>query len=156
MLSKPKYGWSDFKLDGTSTYELSYLDDIAFEWLDQAIHGLETMQPFCVKGFLEPKRFLCMVSYWNCHIVIEDEEREPLQTDAVITECSHTSMLAFCKLLYQDISENIEPWASFTDYGYGELYPLTEKVTLLHDKLNTLKHLIVSREDCFGADRCFL
>lgn len=50
MLSKPKYGWSDFKLEGTSTYGLSYLDDIAFEWLDQATHGLKTMQPFYVKG----------------------------------------------------------------------------------------------------------
>ena len=42
MLTKPVYGWSDFQLDGTSTYGLSYLDDIAFEWVDQAIHGLET------------------------------------------------------------------------------------------------------------------
>ena len=70
MLSKPKYGWSDFCLEGTSVYGLSYLDDIAFEWLDQAIHGLKAMQPFCVKAFLEPRRFLCMVSYHNCHIVI--------------------------------------------------------------------------------------
>ena len=46
-----------FQLDHTSVYGLSYLDDIAFEWIDQAIHGLETMMPFCVKGFLEPDRF---------------------------------------------------------------------------------------------------
>ena len=57
MLTKPVNGWSDFQLDHTSVYGLSYLDDIAFEWIDQAIHGLETMMPFCVKGFLEPDRF---------------------------------------------------------------------------------------------------
>ena len=68
MLSKPKYGWSDFQLEGTAVYSLSYLDDIAYEWLEQAIHGLETLMPFCVKGFMEPERFLCLVSYWNCHI----------------------------------------------------------------------------------------
>ena len=51
MLTKPIHGWSEFKLDGTLRYELSYLDDIAFEWVAQAIHGLETMMPFCVKGF---------------------------------------------------------------------------------------------------------
>lgn len=79
MLTKPYYGWTDFSLEGTSVYGLSYLDDIAFEWLDQAIHGLETMLPFCVKGFLEPGRMLCTVSFWNCHIVIEDDEREPLK-----------------------------------------------------------------------------
>lgn len=37
MLTKPDYGWSDFQLEGTSIYRLSYLDDIPFEWLEQAI-----------------------------------------------------------------------------------------------------------------------
>lgn len=46
MLTKPENGWTGFGLEGTSTYGLSYLDDIAFEWLDQAIHGLETLSPF--------------------------------------------------------------------------------------------------------------
>ena len=50
MLTKPYYGWTDFSLEGTSVYGLSYLDDIAFEWLDQAIHGLETMLPFLCQG----------------------------------------------------------------------------------------------------------
>ena len=60
MLTKPYAGWSYFQLDGTSMYGLSYLDDIAFEWVDQAIHGLKTMLPFCVDGQLEPDRFLCI------------------------------------------------------------------------------------------------
>lgn len=75
MLGKPQYGWSDFQLEHTSIYSLSYLDDIAFEWVEQAIHGLESMRPFCVKGFLEPNRLLCVVSYWNCYIICENEER---------------------------------------------------------------------------------
>lgn len=154
MLSKPKYGWSDFKLEGTSAYGLSYLDDIAFAWLDQAIRGLETMQPFCVKGFLEPRRLLCVVSYWNCHIVVEDDGNV-LEKSRIITECSHTSMLEFCKFLYQDIHENITEWASFVDYGYDEEYPLTERTERLREKLNALKYLILSKEDCF-ADGCFL
>ncbi len=52
MLTKPQYGWSDFSLNGTSVYGLSYLTDVAFEWVGQAIHGLETLHPFCVKGSL--------------------------------------------------------------------------------------------------------
>lgn len=40
MLTKPEWGWTDFSLEGTSAYGLSYLDDIPVEWLDQAIHGL--------------------------------------------------------------------------------------------------------------------
>ena len=78
MLTKPEAGWSDFSLDGTSVYPLSYLDNIPFEWLDDAIHGLETLNPFCVKGFMEPGRFICVVSFWNCHIICEDEDRDPL------------------------------------------------------------------------------
>ncbi len=89
MLTKPCYGWTDFQLDGTSIYKLSYIDDIAFEWIEQAIHGLEGLTPFCVKGFLEPNRLLCTVSFWNCHIVIEDEERYPLNKEDVVTEYSH-------------------------------------------------------------------
>ena len=30
MLTKPDCGWSDFNLDGTSVYPLSYLDNIPF------------------------------------------------------------------------------------------------------------------------------
>lgn len=153
MLTKPQHGWTDFKLDGTSTYGLSYLDDIAFEWVDQAIHGLETMLPFCVKGFLEPNRMLCTVSFWNCHIVMEDDERHPLTKDRVCNEYSHTSMIEFCRSLYKDISDNVDEWASFVDYNEKNT---EEKRAQLIQKLERLKTLISEREECFGDDRCFL
>ena len=57
MLTKPINGWSDFQLEGTSLYGLSYLDDIAFEWVDQAIHGLETLTPFFRERVLGTKSF---------------------------------------------------------------------------------------------------
>lgn len=153
MLTKPIHGWSDFQLDGTSIYGLSYLDDIAFEWITQSIHGLETMMPFCVKGFLEPNRFLCTVSYWNCHIVCEDDERYPLDKEKVINEISHTNMLQFCQFLYDDISQNIDEWASFVDYKQLDV---AERKATLTQKLNHLKKLISEREEYFGDNRCFL
>ena len=153
MLAKPIYGWSDFHLEGTSTYGLSYIDDIAFEWVDQAINGLETMLPFCVKGFLEPNRFLCTVSYWNCHIVCEDEERYPLNKEDVINEFSHTSMLQFCQYLYDDISQNINEWVSFIDY---EDIDVAKRNKDLAQKLVRLKKLIAEREEWFRKNRCFL
>lgn len=153
MLTKPVNGWSDFQLEGTSVYGLSYLDDIAFEWVEQAIHGLETMSPFCVKGFMEPNRFLCLVSFWNCHIVCEDDERYPLNKDDVINEYSHTSMLQFCEYLYNDINQNIDEWVSFTDY---EDIDVKERKNVLTQKLARLRKLISEREECFGEDRCFL
>ena len=154
MLTQPDAGWSDFKLEGTSYYELSFLDDIAFDWLREAIHGLENLMPFCVKGFLEPGRFLCTVSYWNCHIVIEDDEREPLKKDRTIHECSHTSMLEFCKQLYADISSYPDDWATFMDWGQD--FDPVQKRKQLDELLDRLKTLIAEREEWFGDDRCFL
>lgn len=160
MLSKPAHGWSDFQLEGTSLYGLSYLGDIAFEWLDQAIQGLEALHPFCVKGYLEPDRLLCIVSYWNCHIIRECDENYPLSKNDVVNEVSHTSMLQFCQYLYDDISENIDEWASF-DYRFDiglyddeeDLLKVEEEVAKKKDKLTQkltqLKQLISEREKTF-------
>ena len=153
MLTKPHAGWSDFQLNGTSLYGLSYLDDIAFEWLEQAIHGLETMLPFCVKGFMEPGRFLCVVSYWNCHIICENDERNQLDNEDINTEYSHTSMLEFCKYLYNDIISHIDEWVRFVDYNEVDW---DEKRKVLECKLDRLKELISEKEGRFGTDRCFL
>ena len=153
MLTKPRYGWTDFSLEGVPTYELSYLDDIAFDWIEQAIHGLETLLPFCVKGFLEPYRMLCTVSYWNCHIVVENDEREPLKKEYTVNAYSHTSMLSFCKHLYNDISIHVDEWASFVDYLQEDT---EEKKRKLLEQLERLKNLIAEKEEAFGQDRCFL
>ena len=153
MLTKPDCGWSDFSLDGTSVYTLSYLDNIPFNWLDDAIHGLETLNPFCVKGFMEPGRFICVVSFWNCHIICEDEDRDPLTPQNTLHEISHTSMLQFCQQLYDDISENLDDWACW-DYD-PELDFDTNKEELIK-KLARLKKLIAENEEHFGKDRCFL
>lgn len=155
MLSKPKYGWSDFQLEGTTVYSLSYLDDIAFEWLEQAIHGLETLMPFCVKGFMEPDRFLCLVSYWNCHIICEYDEREPLAEEEIVHEVSHTSMLQFCQQLYDDISKSIDEWVAFADYRYSKFVNRKRKDDL-PKKLTYLKKLISKREQDFSEGHGFL
>ena len=47
MLSKPVYGWSDFQLDDTSKYELSYLDDIAFDWGKISCCGSRSIRCSC-------------------------------------------------------------------------------------------------------------
>lgn len=151
MLSKPHAGWSNFQLEGTGKYELSYLDDIAFEWVEQAIHGLETLKPFCVKGFMEPGRCLCLVSYWNCHIICERDGREV--QDGVGLSYSHTSMIDFCQYLYDDITENIDEWVSFVSY---ENFNFDEKKQRLESSLEKLKELIEKRTSYFNEHSYFL
>ena len=148
-----KNGWTDFNLTGTGTYGLSYLDDIALEWIEQAIHGLERMQPFCVKGFLEPNRMLCAVSFWNCHIIIEDDERYPLKKGEIVNEYSHTSMIEFCKCLYDDICFDVDGWAAFVDYNNEDVY---SKALLLGQKLKRFKELIEEKEQYFDDRHGFL
>lgn len=152
MLTKPRHGWTDFSLEGTFSYGLSYLDDIAFTWIDQAIHGLETMLPFCVKGFLEPGRFLCTISFWNCYILVEDDGRCPISKESIGVECSHTSMIDFCKYLYQDVSGNIDEWVSFVDYDSENR---EEKRQKLLQTLERLKELISERERLFDGKHSF-
>ena len=153
MLTKPDCGWTDFKLDGTNIYGLSYLDDIAFEWLDQCIHGLETMNPFCVKGFLEPNRFICVVSYWNCHIIVEDDDRAPLKKEEITFECSHTSMIDFCRYLHDDIASDIDGWAGFVSYFHDDR---EEKKKALVQRLERLSELISEKQKFWLKNRCFL
>ena len=157
MLTKPEYGWSDFRLPGTSSYPLSYLNDIAVHWLEEAIHGLEALTPFCVKGFMEPDRFLCLVSYWNCHIICEPDEREPFESEDVTHELSHTNMLEFCKLLCQDIRENLDEWVSFLPYmDEEELIERQKRKQMMEALLSRLEELIAKRTEDFGGNITFL
>ncbi len=114
MLGKPHAGWSDFQIDDEHTYSLSYLNDVALEWLDQAIHGLTTLEPFAVHGFCEPDRMVCTVSYWNCYVVFEG--------DGMFNPNSYNhmygaglKMIDFCKALYSDVQNNIDDWVHWDD-----------------------------------------
>ena len=158
VLSKPDAGWTDFCLGGQQ-YGLSYLTCVPLEWLDQAIHGLESMSPFVVHGFCELWRFLCFVSYWNCYIIYEDDERENLVTEDTNWEFVHVNMLEFCKMLFIDISSEIESWC---DWGPHFADPEEEVKQVKNDmkakiqtRLNRLAVLIRESEEHFGENRCF-
>ncbi len=159
MLSKPDTGWTGFCL-GSRTYYLSYLDDIPFEWLNQAIHGLKTMSPFAVHGFCEPGRVLCLVSYWNCHIISENDDRKELILSETHWEFAHVNMLDFCKALYTDISHDLDAWSEWiniyaeTEREYNKIKNKRKK--LLEKRLRELEKLIQRNEQNFDEHHCFL
>ncbi len=159
MLSKPDAGQTDFKLKDKS-YALSYLTALPFEWLSQAIHGLETILPFTVHGFSEPGRMLCTVSYWNCYIVFSDDEAYEVEAEDVRTEYINKNMIEFCEELHRDISENIDAWCKwFTDYDaeteeeeqafYAEIKVQLEK------SIAKLATLISEKKHMFGGGYAF-
>lgn len=146
MLTKPEAGWTDFCLYGTCHYPLSYISNIAYDWLEQAIHGLETLQPFCVKAFMEPGTFLCVVSGYYCYMITESMFGDPQDMEDVVTDCVRISMVDFCRELVQDIEADVIGWASFQDYSEE---PDMQKVVELEELLGRLSELVEMRQNCF-------
>ncbi len=174
MLSKPKYGWTHFQLGTEAEYGLSYLTDVAYDWLTQAIHGLETMDVFSVHGFCEPGRMVCTVSYWSCYIIFEDDGPAPTCESV---QHVHVNMIDFCKKLHHDIDSNLDGWVHWDDtrmeYFAGEniddnvegaeldrqIAEKTEEAFRnrernLREKLDKLKKLIEENDNYFD-DGCF-
>ena len=113
MLSQPDCGWTDFQLEGTKRYSLSYLTDFPMEWLTQAIYGLKNWRPFCVTGFMEPDTLLCVVCDQHCHILYEyDHDRLLPETD-IPHDYARAGMEKFCQMLQDDIARNLDDWTAF-------------------------------------------
>ncbi len=159
MLSRPDTGWTDFKLKDKS-YPLSYLTELPFDWLNQAIHGLETMLPFTVHGFSEPGRMLCTVSYWNCYVVFSDDEAYEVEAEDVRTEYINKNMMEFCEDLHRDISEHLDEWCKwFPNY---EVESEEKKRAIYADAkaqlealLEKLAALIREKKHMFGGGYAF-
>ncbi len=158
MLSVPEDGWTDFQLGSENTkYSLSFLTDVAVEWLDQAIHGLTTLDAFSVHGFCEPGRMVCTVSYWNCYVIFEGDGRED-NCESVYTV--HISMIDFCRKLYADISGSLEAWVRWDDDsleedGVSPEEAVNRRRAEIQGKLDALKKLIEENAGSFDEDGCF-
>ena len=148
MLSKPKSGWTEFKLDKTS-YILSYLTDVSMSWLNSAINGLKDLKPFVVHGFLEPLRMICVVSFYNIHLFVEDEDNEVLDPNESNYEIIHMNMLEFCEHLYNDIKDNLKEWVNwFCD----DETDLEKREKDLNKKLEELRKLIDKQKEYFSSN----
>ena len=161
MLSTPDSGWTHFQL-GSESYRLSFLTDVASEWLTQAIHGLKTMDVFSVHGFSEPGRMICTVSYWSCYIIFEDDGPAPICEGV---DHIHVNMIDFCKKLVHDISSDLDSWVQWSDefLESADDDSLSEDATeaavkerekTLRGMLEELKKLIEEKEELFD-DGCF-
>lgn len=154
MLGKPEDGWALFQLGSEDTaYDLSYVTDVASEWLTQAIHGLETLDVFSVHGYCEPGRMVCTVSYWCCYVIFEDDDRAPGCHD--VTQL-HVTMLDFCRMLHRDISENLDDWVHWNDSESDTEADFALRKGELVSKLNALEKLIGERKEDFDEGHCFI
>lgn len=150
MLSNPQNGWVKFKL-GKTTYNLSYLTDIPIDWLDQSINGLENMKPFVVYGYLEPNRVICVVSYWNIHVFIENDANLVLNPALASYEIIHINMIDFCNQLYEDIKVSFDYWLTWLP----DIQERIKRKKELEKKLEKLKKLIEKRKNMFQENCSF-
>lgn len=137
MLSKPEAGWSKFSLNGTSTFSLSYIEDIAFYWIEQAMDALKYHKPFCVEGVMEPGSILVVVSYYWSFVISEDDNGNWVLEESDIT------LIDFCKELYSDILPYVDEWANFTNYFNEDREKFTAMLSKLLDEFH---EVIVSAE----------
>ena len=159
MLTTPQYGWTTFLLGRKESFRLSYLTDVASDWLDRAIRGLETMDVFSVHGFCEPGRMICTVSYWSCYVIFEGDGPAPVCEGV---NHLHVPMLDFCRQLHADISQDLDAWVHWDDDsledqaagdgGAGLDALLRERRAALQSRLDRLKQLIDEHEEDFGED----
>lgn len=155
MLSRPEDGWTLFQLGSEDTaFALSYVTDVAAEWLGQAIHGLETMDVFSVHGYCEPGRVICTVSYWCCYVIAEDDDRAP---GCRGVSQLHVSMLDFCRRLHRDISDHLDAWVTWDlDEEEDGAEALRARREALTRQLDALGKLIEEKKEDFGEECCFI
>ncbi|MBR1586571.1 MAG: hypothetical protein IJ662_13605 [Clostridia bacterium] len=154
MLGKPENGWALFQLGSEETaYDLSYLTDVALDWLSQAIHGLKTMDVFSVHGYCEPGRMVCTVSFWCCYVIFEEDDRAPACHDV---RQIHVSMLDFCRALHRDISENLDAWVNWNGDVEEDEAAAGKRRSEIQQKLDELKQWINETAEDFGEGCCFI
>ena len=154
MLGKPEHGWALFQLGGEETaYDLSYLTDVPMQWLAQAIHGLRTMDVFSVHGYCEPGRVVCTVSFWCCYVIFEEDGRGPACRDVHQVP---VNMLDFCRMLYRDLSEQLDAWTRWQARAQGWDAALRQREASLREKLGELMALIDQRREDFDEGHCFI
>lgn len=103
MLRTPDCGWTDFQLEGTPCYGLSYLTDIPTDWMTRAVRGLMSMEPFTVEAYLEPGILRCTVYADKTCLRLEDGTEE----------VSPIGMLRFCEMLRDDVERDLPQWVAF-------------------------------------------
>ncbi len=158
MLGKPENGWALFQLGSQETaYELSYVTDVAVDWLTQAIHGLKTMDVFSVHGYCEPGRMICTVSFWCCYVIFEEEDPSPACRNV---HQLHVNMLDFCRKLYRDLSEHLDAWVHWEDFeeaaDEAERAAFRQREAKLRNMLGELNDLIAQRQEDFEEGHGFI
>ena len=107
ILSKPKYGWAMVNL-GDFKGKISYLNDIAFEWLTMLKATIQSNSVTTLYGDEEGSDFYIILDNSCGYVLVNRDKSETVRINY--------NKRIFAQELCDAIRVNLEGWATFCDY----------------------------------------
>ena len=107
ILSHPKYGWATVNLNGFKG-RVSYLNDIAFDWLKALKVAIENKTVATLYGDEEGSDFYIVLDDYYGFIIVNRDKLETIEIDY--------GLIDFAQELCNAIRTDLKGWARFCDY----------------------------------------
>lgn len=112
ILSHPKYGWATVNLNGFKG-RVSYLNDIAFDWLKALKVAIENNTVATLYGDEEGSCFYIVLDNYYGFVIVNRDKLETIEIDY--------GLIDFAQELCDAIRTDLKGWARFCDYDYYDL-----------------------------------
>lgn len=112
ILSHPKYGWATVNLNGFKG-RVSYLNDIAFDWLKALKVAIENKTVATLYGDEEGSDFYIVLDDYYGFVIVNRDKLETIEIDY--------GLIDFAQELCNAIRTDLKGWARFCDYDYYDL-----------------------------------
>lgn len=107
ILSHPKYGWATVNLNGFKG-RVSYLNDIAFDWLKALKVAIENKTVATLYGDEEGSDFYIVLDDYYGFVIVNRDKLETIEIDY--------GLIDFAQELCDAIRTDLKGWARFCDY----------------------------------------
>lgn len=107
ILSHPKYGWATVNLNGFKG-RVSYLNDIAFDWLKALKVAIENKTVATLYGDEEGSCFYIVLDNYYGFVIVNRDKLETIEIDY--------GLIDFAQELCDAIRTDLKGWARFCDY----------------------------------------
>ena len=118
VLSHPKYGWATVNLNGFKG-RVSYLNDIAFDWLKALKVAIENKTVATLYGDEEGSCFYIVLDNYYGFVIVNRDKLETIEIDY--------GLIDFTQELCDAIRTDLKGWARFCDYDYYDLSEAEKK-----------------------------
>lgn len=112
ILNHPKYGWATVNLNSFKG-RVSYLNDIAFDWLKALKVAIENKTVATLYGDEEGSDFYIVLDDYCGFVIVNRDKLETIEIDY--------GLMDFTQELCNAIRTDLKGWARFCDYDYYDL-----------------------------------